>query len=188
MSHSTNFSKMPSQSRTSRVTIKRALAPRANQKDDENDNPEFNTEFARIEKDLILHRLGTFKVYEDDMTFIWHDETNREIAVDNRVKGLEESMKCGIYRTDLHNRMSGVITTSALEGHIFPPNYKEGDGPIELKEVEKFNKEAEYPVLRLEGGMKVEMQSGQHRMEVLKRMKKAGKDRWWIVTIYDSGM
>ena len=179
---------MPGQGRTSPVTIIRARPPRADQKDDENDNPEFNAEFAQIEKDLILHRLGTFKVYEDDMTFIWRDETNREIATESQLTGLEESMKWGIYRTDLQNRMSGVITMSVLVGHIFPPNYNEGEGSIELKEVEKFNKEAEYPVIRLDRNMKIEMQSGQHRMEVLKRMKKVAKDRWWIVTMYDSGM
>ena len=52
------------------------------------------------------------------MTFMWPDETNREIATESQLKGLEESMKCGIYRTDLQNRMNGVIMRRALEGHI----------------------------------------------------------------------
>jgi len=180
---------MSTQAPSSPVSNKKGRGPHAHQNQkNENRDPEFNAEFAQIEKDLIQHKLGTFKVFEDDMTFKWADTMNREIASESQIKELQRSMECGIYRTDLQNRMSGIIARRALEGKIFGPNFKAGDEAIEFREVEKFNKEAEYPVIMLDGGTKIEMQSGQHRMEVLKKLRKAGKDRWWIVTIYDMGM
>ena len=85
------FSQTPSQTPSSLV-IKRLRGYRANQKDDENDDSEFNTEFAQIEKDLNQRELVTFKMFERDMTFEWRDGINREIASDMQLKGLKASV------------------------------------------------------------------------------------------------
>jgi hypothetical protein len=53
-----------------------------------------------------------------------------------------------------------------------------------MSQVAEFNRDAQFPVVRLQGKGLVEMQSGQHRMTVLKSLKTNVKDQWWIVTIY----
>jgi hypothetical protein len=60
-----------------------------------------------------------------------HFRVIRKFAMESQLKRLEKSMKCRIYRTDLPNHINEIITTSALEGHIFSPNYKERDGLID---------------------------------------------------------
>jgi len=152
--------------------------------------PEFTNEFASIERELNRHKMGTFKVFDKDMTFKWTDGQNREIAPDSQVMALKESMENGVYRTDVNNRMSGIIVKDKLNGRIFhPSNFGRSPQQIKISEVAEFNSNAEYPIVM--GGADstpMEMQSGQHRMSILRQLKEKSTEQWWIVTIYDDGM
>src|SRR5271169_1080646 len=110
--------------------------------------PEFTEEFSSVERELNSHRIGTFKVWRKEMTFQWQDRTNRDIASVSQQSRLRESMTAGIHRTDFANRMSGVIKKESIVNNIVHPPVS-GQGPRHLKitEVDKLNKNAEYPAI-----------------------------------------
>jgi hypothetical protein len=155
------------------------------------EDEEFGEQFADIERALNQHRLGTFKLFYKDMTFNWADGDNRKLASEAQIASLKTSMQGGIFRNDLNHRMSGVVEGKRIEKHIFPRKPTDGnDVPsIKLAEVHSMNERAEYPILMFMDphSIKVEMQSGQHRMAVLRDIKPDMSDHWWLVTIYDSG-
>jgi Protein of unknown function (DUF3723) len=149
--------------------------------------PEFTSQFASIERELNKHKIGTFKVYLKDMTFVWNDGENRKLAPDSQLNALRESMNSGIFRTDINNRMTGIISKDLLQGNMYPSDNLRAS-PLDFAGVLKMNDNAEYPVVQhLTVGVQVEMQSGQHRMRILEQHKE-GKplDQWWIVTLYDN--
>jgi hypothetical protein len=84
--------------------------------------------------------------------------------------------------------MSGVIRLDVLNNRIYSP-----DDPkvhVSLADVKKYNQEAKFPVITFagSGGLAqcIEMQSGQHRMAVLRTLFKNKQSQWWwIVTLYD---
>ena len=143
---------------------------------------EFTDEHRTIEKDLAAAKLGTFKVFAVDMTFMWKDGENRKVAEQARMTPLLESMRGGVFRADIGNRMSGCVNPKLLNKHIFTPD---DDKSLKMSQVADLNRDAQFPVVHLQGKGFVEMQSGQHRMTVLKTLKTDVKDQWWIVTIYD---
>lgn len=120
------------------------------------------------------------------MTFIRKDGENRNIARDSKLTMLRESMNNGIFRTDINNRMTGIISKDLLKGKMYL-NDSVRTASLDFSDVIIMNNNAEYPVIYgLPSGVQVEMESGQHRIEILKQLK-AGKimDQWWIVTLYD---
>src|SRR5579859_1297809 len=88
---------------------------------------EFTDEHRTIEKELAVVKLGTFKVFATDMTFIWKEGENRKVTEQVRMNPLLESMRGGIFRADIRNRMSGCVNPKLLEKHVFNP---EDDKPI----------------------------------------------------------
>jgi hypothetical protein len=153
--------------------------------------PEFTNEFASIEKELNYCKIGTFRVLFKDMTFEWKDGQNRAVASEAESALLRQSMAEGIFRTDLNNRMSGTVDKGLLEGHILPPtNVTTESTTISLEQVLVYNKDAQYPVIYISdtSSLKIEMQSGQHRMMILRQIKQKGGDHWWIVTLYDNSI
>jgi len=143
---------------------------------------EFTDEHRTIEKDLAVAKLGTFKVFAADMTFIWREGQYRKVAEQARMTPLLESMRGRVFRADIGNRMSSCVNPKLLEKHLFNPD---DDKPLKISQVVDLNRDAQFPVLHLQGKGFIEMQSGQHRMTVLKTLKPNVKDQWWIVTIYD---
>jgi hypothetical protein len=179
---------MPPKPPKSPVTIKKPRGINAPKKDVfvENVNEEFTSEFASIERELNTHRIGTFKVFSRDMTFNWSDGQNRQLAGESQAIALRSSMEAGIYRTDLQNRMSGIISKDKLKGNAYSASYKDGDKPLDVTDVSNSNQNAEYPVVVFKKSQfQIEMQSGQHRMKILQTMKKNASDHWWLVTVYD---
>jgi hypothetical protein len=82
---------------------------------------EFATEHRTIEKDLAAAKLGTFKVFASDMTFTWKEGENRKVAEQARMTPLLESMRGGVFRADIGNRMSGLCQSqSPRETHFQP--------------------------------------------------------------------
>ena len=154
--------------------------------------PEFINEFASIEKELNYHKIGTFKVYYRDMNFSWKDGQNRSIASEAQSAALKESMQNGIFRTDLNHRMSGIMARQDLQGQILSPGAsRQCDDNLDIEKIAEYNKNAEYPVIFLsykDSATKIEMQSGQHRMTILRQLKTHMSEHWWIVTIYDDRM
>ena len=118
---------------------------------------EFAAEHHTIEKDLAAAKLGTFKVFASDMTFTWKEGENRKVAEQARMTPLLESMRGGVFRADIGNRMSGCVNPKVLEKHIFNPD---DDKPLKMSQVAEFNRDAQFPVVRLQGKGLVEMQSG----------------------------
>ena len=53
-----------------------------------------------------------------------------------------------------------------------------------MSQIKDMNEKAEFPLLVADDDVKVEMQSGQHRMTILRQLR-GEDDQWWIVTIYD---
>ena len=89
---------------------------------------------------------------------------------------------------DANNRMSGIIKRAMLTGRVFLESTRPA---ILLDKLEDLNKNAEYPKVislsRQGDWQNIEMQSGQHRMAILKQLKPDAKDQWWLVTLYDEG-
>ena len=147
---------------------------------------EFGTEQQEIERELLKTKLGTFKVVKSNMTFEWKDGSNRKLADPARTTALRETMRQGIYRMDLVHRMSGCLDKRFLTiGTIIDPKTNK---PCKLDAVHGLNDEAYFPMLQLKGNNKVEMQSGQHRMEILSTLCPNAEDQWWIVTIYEDSI
>ena len=143
---------------------------------------EYDDAIRQTEADLEKYRLGHVKLYRNFMTFEWAIGTNRPIADEARSANLREHMRNGIFRADPMHRMSGCIALDAFNKGLHHPALEKA---ISAKEVSTFNKNAEFPVLKLKPEVKVEMQSGQHRMQILSQLRPEEKDQWWIVTIYD---
>lgn len=144
---------------------------------------------SSVEADLNRHCLGSFHVVFKDMNFKWKDRDNRDLQVNPEKLGkLLTSMRNGLYRAQIRNRMSGVVPTDALSNRIHSP-----DDPkirLSLADVKRYNQEAKFPVIAISrsGGpmQRIEMQSGQHRMAVLRTLFKNKQPQWWwIVTLYD---
>jgi hypothetical protein len=144
---------------------------------------------ASIERDLNKHRIGTFRVNSKDMTFTWSDRQNREVKTMERMSKLYTSMRNGLYRTDIRHRMSGVIAAEVIENSIVAPdNHRK---MITLDDTKNYNEQAMFPHILVSEGQKqkIEMQSGQHRMAVLRVIYPEQEDQWWwIVTLYDRGI
>jgi hypothetical protein len=87
----------------------------------------------------------------------------------------------GFFVWDVGHRMTGCVSKKNI-GPCDPNNTQKA---IKLEEVEAFNNEAQFPILRLKGQTKVEMRSGQHRMAMLEELRPEEADHFWIVTIYD---
>jgi hypothetical protein len=150
---------------------------------------DFSDAMSGIERDLNKHRIGSFKVNYKDMTFKWKDRDNRGLTSMERMTALSNSMQNGLYRSDIRHRLSGVVVRGILESHIAHPSKPSQSIPI--TEVKAFNEEAEFPCVIFPRNMRraIEMQSGQHRMAVLKVLFPEQEDNWWwIVTLYDEGI
>jgi hypothetical protein len=144
-----------------------------------------------IQRELKDNQIGHFKVYASSMTFKWDESTGRQNRPVNleatSAKPLIESMKKGILRYPLINRMSGVVSREDLNKRIYS-----SDGHIlALDKIVDSNEQMEFPTLvfnaKDNSNAMVEMQSGQHRMEILKTLEKRKSEHWWIVTLYDKG-
>jgi hypothetical protein len=169
---------------SSPVTTKKArgLAAQKTKEPPPIDTDEYDAEFREIEKDLEEHRLGNVKIYFKNMTFEWKDGHNREIADENRSASLRDNMRNGIFRADPVHRMSGILRQSEFKSALRDPKNAKSIAP---KDVVEFNKKAEFPILVGIENFKIEMQSGQHRMKILRQLRPDEKDHWWIVTVYD---
>jgi hypothetical protein len=175
------------------ITIKKPRGPSAKKKTDDS-GLDFSAEFTNVERDLNKHRIGTFQVYYKDMTFEWSEGgPNRAIASEGQQGALLQSMISGVHRHDYSNRMTGVVDKMKLEGHIFPGGMAESAPRVETSVswdgVKAMNEKAQYPIVLNPNGTKpmIEMQSGHHRMELLRQLYPQPKDHWWIVTLYDAG-
>jgi hypothetical protein len=121
-----------------------------------------------IEEELLSKRLGNVKLFASHMAFEWKDGGEyRELANESRRTPLKQSMSERILRVEAAHRMTGCLPQNVFESSLH-----------DLKDSPE-------PVLTLEGGLKVEMQSGKHRMRVLKDLSSDPEEHWWIVTIYD---
>jgi hypothetical protein len=143
---------------------------------------EFVEEFHAIEKDLKDHLLGSVKVMLQNMTFEWKSGQNREMADENRSANLRENMRNGVFRLDPVHRMSGTIDASTFKKCIQDSKTNKN---ITMAHAKEMNEKAEFPVFSASANAKIEMQSGQHRMKILKQLRPQEKDHWWIVTVYD---
>ena len=47
------------------------------------------------------------------------------------------------------------------------------------------NRKAEFPILSAELNVKMEMQSGQHRIKILQELRSDSKHHWWKVIVYN---
>lgn len=140
---------------------------------------------TQIERDLQKHKIGHFRVHDNDMTFEWKEGQNRAIADHRRLSMLLDIMAQGVYRTEPKHRMSGCIDSKVIEKAMFTPD---GKKHIKAADVKALNENAEWPVLKLPRNKLVEMQSGQHRMACLKKLHPDDNtSHWWLVTIYDNG-
>jgi hypothetical protein len=146
---------------------------------------------SSIKADLNRHCLGSFRVIFRDMNFKWGDRDNRKLQADpEKLRRLFASMKNGLYRTQIRNRMSGIVERDVIKDHILSPD--DPTNKISLGEVKQFDQGAKFPVIAMSSSgaanKLIEMQSGQHRMAVLRQLL-AGKQPqwWWIVTLYDQG-
>ena len=157
---------------------------------EESQCPEYEQEFRDTEAQLNEHRIGTFKVFTRDMTFTWNDGENRAVQSNpTATKGLKDSMTLGLFRTDINNRMSGIISRDivAVPGNILNEGSSNAASVVKLDQVKEMNESATWPTLALDkANVEVEMQSGQYRISILKQLKPEEKDQWWIVTIYDT--
>jgi len=146
---------------------------------------DYGDALSSIERDLNHHRIGTFCIFRKDMNFEWGDRKNRDLSRMDRMGVLLKSMQNGLYRTDIRHRMSGVVSVKQVEGRILLKGSKE---PIPLDKVKEHNDQAVFPILAFPKAVKrtIEMQSGQHRMAVLKVLyPEEEQNWWWIVTLYD---
>jgi len=144
---------------------------------------EFTDEIQSIEKDLLARKLGSVKLYIDHMTFEWKSGKNRPVAEPTRLNILKEHMRNGVYRTDPPHRMSGILDSKIFKESMLHPDTGK---KVSLAELKTLNQDAKFPTLK--PSVKVEMQSGQHRMAALGQLKPGPEEQWWIVTIYDSSM
>jgi hypothetical protein len=98
-----------------------------------------------------------------------------KIASDSQLNALRESMNNGIFRTDINNRMSGVISKEFLNGKMFESDNARAK-VVDFAQVLPVNNNMEYPVIQqLPPGTLIEMQTGQYRITILKALK---EDRW----------
>jgi len=157
--------------------------------------PEFEHAADDIERELNRNRLGSFKVMIKHMDFQWTDRANRPVDSGAKLQRLYNSMKTGIHRREGKHHMSGIVTKETLEKSIFHPSEVTNEGrpkAVKFSEVKEFNMNAEYPIVIFPGSKakvasKIEMQSGQHRMAVLKSFYKDNEgEHYWFVTLYDS--
>ena len=149
------------------------------------DTEEFSEEFRLIEKDLNENLLGHVKVNVRNMTFEWTDRENRAIADEVRSAGLRENMRHGVFRTDPTHRMSGTIDSTIFKKHVHDPK---GKKTVSLEQVKEFNRSVEFPIFNPGSNVKIEMQSGQHRMKILQELRTDIDDHWWIVSVYRNGI
>jgi len=162
--------------------------------DSEDEKPtDYSEADSAIEAELNKHKLGSFRVHFKDMTFHWKGEKkNRAVASPDKLRVLVKSMKTGLYRSDMRNRISGIVARKDIASYMVrPDDPKKKDKVKDFKEVAKYNEEAKFPIIVLPGKQDlIEMQSGQHRMAVLKKVLFPEEDTewWWIVTLYDDGM
>ena len=74
-----------------------------------------------IEYDLNIYRIGIFRIHFKDMIFKWGDHQNRNLNIIVRMNTLKKSMENGLYRTDIHHRMSDMITRIKIEKYMISP-------------------------------------------------------------------
>ena len=94
-------------------------------------------------------------------------------------------MRHGVFRSDPMHRMSGIVDAAIFRKHVQDPK---GKKPASLEQVKDFNKNVEFPIFTANVNVKIEMQSGQHRMKILQELRTDSEDHWWIVSIYKNGM
>ena|SRR5437773_808496 len=128
---------------------------------------EFVEEFHAIEKDLKQHILGSVKVFRANMTFAWKQGQNRDVVDETRSASLMETMRNGLYRLDPVHRMSGTV-----ESNVFKKYVQDAKSPraISMDRVKEMNDRAEFPFFNTTENIKIEMQSGQHRMKILQQI------------------
>jgi hypothetical protein len=149
-------------------------------------SPEFIAAQQHIEQELLSKKLGSVKLYINDMTFEWNEGENRPLADTSKTTALREGFLQGVFRHDIAHRMTGCLPRRVFESSLCDPD---GTGhKVNVKEVEKLNVDAQFPILGIKSSPKVEMQSGQHRMALLQELMSDSKDHWWIVTIYDDSL
>jgi len=158
--------KSPEMAPTTPVSNKKArgLAALKNKEPLPIDTEEFAEEFRSIEKDLNDNLLGHVKVNVKNMTFKWSDGENRTIADEARSASLRDNMRHGVFRSDPMHRMSGIVDAAIFRKHVQDPK---GKKPASLEQVKDFNKNVEFPIFTANVNVKIEMQSGQHRMKIL---------------------
>jgi hypothetical protein len=177
------------------VKIKKARGiPGQKKKTEEQDIvlKEYTDEQVSIEKELIKHRLGNVKVYLRDMTFTWKEGENRRLADGNKSATLRQKLKEGIFRYVPENRLAGCLSRTAFVENLYHPDtekkFSESDTKAWSAKVNEYNQNVQFPILKLGSGVKIEMQSGQHRMAILQELRTNPKEHYWIVTIYDQGI
>jgi hypothetical protein len=144
---------------------------------------EFISAQQHIEQELLSKKLGSVKLHRSNMTFEWKEGENRALADTSKTTALRESFIQGVFRYDMAHRMSGCLSKKIFETSLYEPDGSQKK--VNMKEVERLNFDAEFPILTIKSGTRVEMQSGQHRMALLQELMPLSKDHWWIVTIYD---
>src|SRR5438552_3980450 len=95
------------------------------------------------------------------------------------IVSLRISMKNDIFRMNIGNRMSDVISKFKLKNFIYTRKYKDGDRSISFEKMKEMNHRIDYSMIILIAKRsleKIEMQFGQHRMKLLQVMKKKSKE------------
>jgi Protein of unknown function (DUF3723) len=140
--------------------------------------------FAKIEKELLQYKIGTVKIKAKDMTFKRKEVNNPTAADESRLESLRKSMLEGINRTDITNRISGCVDIASLTNNLYDAaNYDD----IKVTDIERLNKDGQYPLLDLDSDSNVEMLSGERRIRILKELKPTERHQWWLVTLYGEG-
>ena len=84
------------------------------------------------------------------------------------------------------HRMHGIVSKTALEETILSESTKK---KVPISNVATLNAKAEFPVIDPKSNIMIEMQSGQHRMAILKGLYNGKPDEhWWLVTIFNNGI
>jgi Leu/Phe-tRNA-protein transferase len=104
---------------------------------------DFSEAISSIEHDLIKYRLGIFRINFKDISFKWTDRKNRGLGIMECMTKLRINMQNGLYRIDIHHRMSDIITHIKIEKQITSP-IKSSES-ITLDRIKELNEEVIFP-------------------------------------------
>lgn len=76
---------------------------------------------------------------------------------------------------------TGTMDAAIFKKHVHDPKNK----TLNFSRIQDMNRKAEFPILSAELNVKMEMQSGQHRIKILQELRSDSKHHWWKVTVYN---